>query len=284
MQARSELGQVEHLALAQLRVGEPGQVGDGELPRVGAEQDVHAVHAQDLEGGAADRPQHRLGVERLADALVEGGEGAGLLVVEPLRLQVPGALDGDAELAAHRLEEAQLGVLERRAGSGRHVQDAAARPVERERHAGVGHGLLETGGDHRHARALGGVAGLGSVARGEDLPAEALAEAPRPREVEVRGRDAAVGGETELAVLLVLEEDPGGGEAEAAQQRVERRVEDDLDVLLAVDARRDGRENGELPLATLHGPLEVAEARGDRGHGPVFRQVLRHRFHLGTTL
>jgi hypothetical protein len=40
-----------------------------------------------------------------------------------------------------------------------------------------------------------------------------------------------VGGETELVVLLVLEEHPGGGEAQAAQQRVERRVEDGLDVL-----------------------------------------------------
>jgi hypothetical protein len=204
------------------------------------------------------------------------------LVVEPLRLQVPGALDGQADLAADRLEEAQLGVLERLAGPGRDVEDAAALPVEGEGHARVGDGLLEPPGDHRHPRTLGGVSSLHSVARGEDLAAEALPEAPRLCDVDVGGREPAVGGEAQPPVFLVLEEHPGGVEAETGHEGVEGRVEDDLDVLLPVEARGDVREDGELPLPTFHGSLEDADARGCGGHLSVRRQVLRHRFHLDT--
>ena len=262
-----ERGEVEHLPLAQLRVGEPGQVGDGELARVRAEQDVDAVHVQDLERGASHRREHGLGVERLADALVEGGERAGLLVVEPLGLEVPRALDGEAELAAHRLEEAQLRVVERRAGRAATLRTPAARPVEGERHAGVGHRLVEARGDHRHARAVDGVAGLQPVARGEDLPAEALAEAPRPRRLEVGGRDAR-GGRRGAASRPSR---PRGRPRRSSRPRpvktgVEGGVEDDLDVLLAVEARRDVGEYGELALAVLHGPLQTCA--GARSRSP----------------
>ena len=99
--------------------GSPARWATRERARVGAEQDVDAVHAQDLERRAAHRREHGLGVERLADALVEGGQGAGLLVVEPLGLEVARALDGEAELAADGLEEAQLVVVEGRARAAR---------------------------------------------------------------------------------------------------------------------------------------------------------------------
>ena len=260
VQAVAHHGEVEHLPLAQLRVGQTGQVRDVELARVRAEQDVDAVHAQDLERRPSHRGQHGLGVERLADALVEGGEGAGLLVVEPLGLEVARALDREAELAADGLEEAQLGFVEGRAGRGGHVEDAPARPVEDERHAGVRHRLLEPLGDRRHARAVGGVAGLHPVARGEDLPAEALAEAPRPGGLEVGERDSTVGGEAQLRGLLLLEEDPGGLESEALQDGLEGGVQDGLHVLLAVEALRDLGEYGELALAVLDGLLQGAQA------------------------
>ena len=167
-------------------------MGDVQLPRVGAEQDVHAVHPQDLEGGAAHRGEDGLGVERLADALVEGGEGAGLLVVEPLRLQVPRALDGDADLAAHRLEEAQLGLVE---GGPRRAPPRSGRPGSCRRTRGARWRARPAGRlvASPEARAIIGIRGHSVVLRAwppwpgrEDLPAEALAEPPGPGEVEVR--------------------------------------------------------------------------------------------------
>ena len=98
------------------------------------------------------------------------------------------------------------------------------------------------------------------VARGEDLPAEALAEAPRPGGLEVGERDSTVGGEAQLRGLLLLEEDPGGPESEALQDGVEGGVQDGLHVLLAVKALRDLGEYGELALAVLDGPLQGAQA------------------------
>ncbi len=98
------------------------------------------------------------------------------------------------------------------------------------------------------------------MARGEDLPAEALAEAPRPDGLEVGGRDSTVGGEAQLRGLLLFEEDPGGRESEAPQDRLEGGVQDGLHVLLAVDALRDLGEYGELALAVLDGALQSAQA------------------------
>jgi hypothetical protein len=72
---------------------------------------------------------------------------------------VAGTLDGHAELPAHGLQEAQLGLLEGRAGPGGHVEDASVRAAEGERHAGVRDGLLQFGGDRRYAWVLDRVAG-----------------------------------------------------------------------------------------------------------------------------
>ena len=155
--------------------GNPARVGDREGARVGAEQDVDAVHVQEVERGPAHRREDGLGVERLADSLVEGGESAGLLG-ELLGLEVARTLDGEAEMAADGLEEAQLRFVERRAGQRGDVEHAAARPVEGQRHAGVGHRLLQALRDRRHARAIDRVAGHLTVARREDLTAQALTE------------------------------------------------------------------------------------------------------------
>jgi hypothetical protein len=157
-----------------------------------------------------------------------GGERAGLLVVEPFGLEVARALDLEAELAADGLEEAQLGFVEGRAGRGGHVEDAPARPVEDERHAGVRHRLFEARGDHRHARAIGGVAGLQPVARGEDLPAEALAEAPCPGGLEVGERDSTVGARRSVWPSRLQEHPRRPGKPEVAS----RSSQDGLDVLL----------------------------------------------------
>ena len=130
----------------------------------------------------AHRREHGLGVERPADALVEGGEGAGLLVVEPLGLEVPGALDGEAELAAHRLEEAQLVVRRTPRRAGRPRSGRRGSP----RRSASGTQAWATGWSR--PAAIVGMRGHSVVLRAcmpwperEDLPAEALAEAPRPR-------------------------------------------------------------------------------------------------------
>ena len=143
--------------------------------------------------------------------------------------------------------------------------------------------------DHGHARALGGVPGLHALSRGEDLRAEALPEAARGHGLEVGRRHPAVGGEAQVLVLLVLEEDPGGLDREADAEAVQGGVEDGLDVILLVEAGREVREHGQLPAARLHRPLERLDAlrelrslplttwrsRGPR-HATVVRQILRH--------
>ncbi len=58
-----------------------------------------------------------------------------------------------------------------------------------------------------------------------------------------------------------------------------RNLDKRIELLFPVEARGDVREDGELPLPTLHGQLEGAEARG---HRSVSRQVLRHPLHLDT--
>ena len=81
-----------------------------------------------------------------------------------------------------------------------HVEDAAARAVEGERDAGVGHRLLEPVADHRHARALGGVPGLARPGP-RRRPAGRGTRRGRAHghDREVRGRDPAVGGEAQAA-------------------------------------------------------------------------------------
>jgi hypothetical protein len=140
----------------------------------------------------------------------------------------------------------------------------------------VGDRLFEGGADHRHARAVGPVEGLRAAAGLEHLAAEALAEAALADEAEVLGRDAAVGGEAQALVLLVVQEDPGRGQAEARDQLVEGRLEDGLDVLLAVQAGRDGREHGQLALAPGNRLLEPPCLRAGAAGGLRFRQFLRH--------
>ena len=103
----------------------------GELLRVGAQQDVDAVDAQDLARGAAHRLQDGLEVQRPADGLVDRGQGPRLLVAEALGLEVPRPLHRQADLAAEGLEEAQLGLVGGTAPGGkenRHVQRAGPRP------------------------------------------------------------------------------------------------------------------------------------------------------------
>ena len=223
---------------------------------------MHAVDAHHAERRLADRLEHGLRVERLADALVERRERPRLLVVEPLGLQVLSALDREAELAAHRLEERELGGVEGGAGQRRHVQHAAARALERERHAGVRGRLLQALADHRHARALERVAGLPAAARGVHLAAQAFAEALALDESEVLRRDAPVRREPQPPARLVPQQHPGRPQAEACQQPLEGRIEDLLDVLLAVVAGRQVGQDGELALAPRHGLLERFEPIG----------------------
>ena len=268
MQAVAHLRQIEHLPACELRVRQPCQVCHAEPLGARAEQDVDAVHVDDVEGRAADGSQHGLRVERLADALVEGRQRSRLLVVEALGLEMARALDRDADLAAHRLEEAELGIVEALAGQGGHVEDSAARPVEGERNARVRHRLLESIGDRRHAGALAAVQRLPALASGEHPSAEALPEPPGAREPEVLTRDAAGGCQAQALVLLVLEEDPGGLQTEAVEQSVERAVEDGLDVLLTVEPVRDVGQHRQLPLAAHDGLLERTDTlRGGRSPG-----------------
>jgi hypothetical protein len=85
----------------------------------------------------------------------------------------------------------------------------------------------------------------------EDLGAETLAEAVSADLLEVRGRDAAMGGEAQSPVALVSEEDPGGFEAEAAQDLVERDLEDLGGVVLAVNAGEATTESISSSLSRL---------------------------------
>ncbi len=273
-------GEIEDLSALQLRVGQTRQVGDAQSVRIRAEQDVHAIHAQDLERGAAHGLEHRLRVERLAaDALVERRQRACLLVVETLGLQVPGSLDRHADLATDRLQEAQLGLVEGAARRGRHVQDAAARAVEGERHAGVGDRRRDAGDDRRHARTVGPVEGLAGLAAVEDAAAQALADAAGPELVQVRGRDAAVRREAQALVLVVLQEDPGGVERQTVEDGVEGTVQDGLHVLLAVQAQGDVGQDRELALPTRDGGPQLTQ------HGRALsRRVTRHRFREGCVL
>ncbi len=103
----------------------------------------------------------------------------------------------------------------------------------------------------------------------EHPAAQALAEAARLERLQVLGRDAAVGGEAKVPVLVVLEEDPGRLETETVEESVERAVEDRLDVLLTVQPCRDVRQDPELPLPTLNGVLQLAHRGGIRlrSHG-----------------
>ncbi len=249
MQAVAELGQVDALALAQLGMSEAGQVADHELARVGSEQDVDAVDAHDTERRLANRLEHGLRVERLADALVERRERPRLLVVQALGLQVERPLDREAELAADGLEEQQLGGVERLAGKRRHVQHSAARALEHERHASVRGRLLQSLGDHRHARALLGVARLAAVAGGVHLAAQALAEPLALDERQVLGREPPVRRQPQPASGVVPQQHPRRAQAEAVKQALERRIEDCVDVFLAVMAGGEIGEDRELALA-----------------------------------
>jgi hypothetical protein len=257
-------------------VGEPGEVGDVELARVRAEQDVDAVDLQDLERGAAHRLEDRLGVERLPDALVEGGEGAGLLVVEPLGLQVPRpstATQSWRPTVSRKRSSASSKVAP---GGAATLRTPRLAPLKARGTLAWATGLREPGPDHRHAGALGGVAGLEPVARGEDLPAQALAEPAGPGEVEVRRRDPRWAARRSFRSFSSSRKTQAASRAEAVEQGLEGRVEDRLDVLLPVKAHGDVGEDPQLPL-----PLPDASSSGLRregllGHRGILRQVLRH--------
>ena len=117
---------------------------------------------------------------------------------------------------AQRLQEAQLVFGEELARPRRDVQDAARRPVEPQRDAGVGHGRAQALDDVGHARALGRVARLHAVAAPEDLGTEALPEAFRPDLVQVALRHAARRGEVQLPFFVRAHEDPGRLEVRSA--------------------------------------------------------------------
>ena len=285
LQARPERDEVEDLALAQLGMGEPREMGNRELPGVGAQEDLHAVGGEHLERRLADAAEDRVGVQHLSDALVQGGERPRLLVVQALGVEVPRALDREADLAPHGLEEAKLVLAEAAARTGGHVQHSPARSVEGEGDAGVGDGPLRAVDDGGHSRTLCRVARLQGMGGREDLGTEAAAEAVRLDLPQVDGRDAAVGREAELPVVVVAEEHPPGRQAEAVQDLVECDLQHSLDGVLAVDSRSHSRQDEELSLTLVDLVPESTDGGviGRRGGHTRSRerQVLRHPISTG---
>ena len=206
-----------------------------ELARIGAQEDRHPSHLEDLPGRVAHRPEHGLDVERLADGLVERAQGPRFPVVPALGLEVPGTLHGEAHLTAQGLQEVELLLREELSRARGHVQDAAARSFEVQGNAGVGHRLAQTFHDRGHAGALRRVAHLHPVTGREDLRAQAVREALGLDLAQILCGQALLRGETQLSIGRVGQEHPGRVESQAAQDLLERGFEDDGDVLLVVD-------------------------------------------------
>ncbi len=210
---------------------------------------------------SADRREHGLGVERLADALVERGQGPRLLVVEPLGLR--GAARprrrGRAGGRRSRGSAARRRRTWRPAGPPRSGRRGSCRRTRAAR-------WRAPPAASRPAAIIGmrghssGVAGLPPVAGRETSAAEALAEAPRLRHARgtrARSRGERRGGASRPSPPGGRPRPSGGRGRSARASRVESRM-----AWTSSSPWRRAEivgEDRELAFAVLHRLLERAD-------------------------
>gem|GEM_PF-5813908 len=135
------------------------------------------------------------------------------------------ALDGDGDLMADRAQHVQLVVRERAAARQQEVEDAHGAVLAQQRHCGV---LLALGVVRQgllQPRALDEVDRLVQRAVSEHLVAPAVPGHAAFAFSDERGGEVGVRGQSELAALRVVEEDPGGLDVEQFDDSPQRPVQ-----------------------------------------------------------